>query len=137
MNKELVCWHCGASLRDLPRPLRSSMRCPQCQADLHVCRLCRYYDPRYIGGCSHDRADKVLDKQRANYCTHFTPKPGAFEDPAHEPYSQARDALATLFGDESAATGDDPAEDSPLSPAERARREAEALFAPKPPPKSE
>jgi len=132
MKKELLCWHCGGSLHDVPRPLRPSMRCPSCQFDLHVCRMCRYYDARYIGGCSHDRADKVLDKQHANYCTHFKPDPTAFKEAHEAPEDHARDELAALFGDQPCAPKEEPKDESIMSSAEKARRDANALFSFKP-----
>lgn len=130
MKRELLCWHCGGSLHDVPRPLRPSMRCPSCQVDLHACRMCRSYDPRYIGGCSHDRADKVLDKQHANYCTHFRPDPTAFKEQPQAAADQARDELAALFGEQPCAPQEQLPAGSALSSSERARTQAEALFSP-------
>lgn len=105
------------------------MRCPQCRSDLHVCRMCRCYDTRYIGHCSHDEADRVVDKQSANYCTFYSPNPDAFVAAQGDAAQRARHELDTLFGSSEAkhASGEETPH-APLSPQERARREAESLF---------
>ena len=105
------------------------MRCPACRADVHTCRQCRFYDTRYIGGCSHDHADKVLDKQNANYCTHFRPSPQAYLGQTQNSEDEAREALAALFGEHSLETDAKAAEQkTPPSAADDAQRQAEALF---------
>lgn len=128
MKKEVVCWCCGNSIDDVPRPIRPSMRCPTCRADLHACRLCRHYDTRYIGDCAHEQADKVLDKKKANYCTYYSPRPDAHSPVRDDNASRAKADLAALFGEEVESGEGSPDGADPLSPSERARREAEALF---------
>ena len=126
---ELTCWHCGGSLKDVPRPIRSQMRCPHCRADLHVCRMCRSYDKRYIGHCSHDEADRVLDKESANYCTFYSPEPNAFGTERHDPAAQAKSELDALFGSEqSQAEVREPGAEASMTSKERALRDAESLF---------
>ncbi len=109
-----VCWHCGIHLKDIVLPIERSAQCPQCRADLHVCRLCRHYDTRYTGDCAHQLADKVVDKGRVNHCTYFRERHDAFaaaEDPAGK---ANRQALEALFG-----AGHAPADDTePVSRAE-------------------
>ena len=42
----IVCWKCGASLADLSLPFGRRDECRACRAELHVCRMCRFYDTR-------------------------------------------------------------------------------------------
>ncbi|CAK0746220.1 conserved hypothetical protein [Gammaproteobacteria bacterium] len=99
MSNILMCWKCGASLADLPLPLARTAECPtSCCADLHVCRLCRFHDPKVANACSELMADPVLDKERANFCDYFQPRPGAYTPDAAEQVARARAALAALFG---------------------------------------
>ncbi len=141
MAKELVCWQCGASLKSVPLPLSRLAECPRCRADLHVCRMCKHYDTRYIGECRHDRADRVLDKTHANFCTHFRPRPDAHDPAANAEADAARARLEALFGmqeDPEDPSGETPEQDEqpaasergegPKSEAERAREQLEALF---------
>ena len=74
----------GSQLRQ-PLPISRFAARPTCQADLPVCR---FYTHQFIGECSHDRADRVLDKEKTNFCTHFRP----------EEISEGHVALAALFG---------------------------------------
>ena len=126
MANRLVCWSCGESLKDVPRRITRFTRCPVCRADLHVCRLCRHYDPGILGECRHDRADRVVDKEQANFCTYFRPRRGAHsasEDPAADASRAALDALFGLEGEDV-----DPSKPDPKAAARRAREDLDALF---------
>ena len=121
---KLVCWQCGGSLAAIRRPIRHGARCPACRADLHVCRQCRHHAPKVRGECDHDRADRVIDKTSANYCTYFRPAQGAWRGDAGR--DRARDDLAELFGLEPTSQ-QSVAEKSRESVAD-ASRELDALF---------
>ncbi|MEM7250977.1 MAG: hypothetical protein AAF493_06125 [Pseudomonadota bacterium] len=122
----LECWSCGGSLEAVERPISRYGECPQCRADLHVCRLCRFYTRHYIGECSHDRADGVLVKDKANYCSHFRPQPKAYSQGDSDRDAQSRSELAALFGDDIAV----PTSQADELAKERtaARSELDALF---------
>lgn len=116
---ELRCFRCGASLAALSLPLSRRDACPSCAVHLHVCRMCRSFDPAVPRQCREDDAEEVTDKDRVNFCEWFEPDPDAF-DPARARQSAAAEAkLAALFGE---AGGDDPDDDDDL------RRKAEDLF---------
>lgn len=116
---ELRCFRCGASLAALSLPLSRRDACPSCSVHLHVCRMCRFFDPNVPKQCREDDAEEVTDKERVNFCEWFVPDPTAF-DPARARRSAAAEAkLAALFGDAASAGDDD--EDDP-------RRKAEDLF---------
>ena len=105
------------------------MRCPHCRVDLHVCHMCRSFDKRYIGHCSHDEADRVMDKESANYCTFFSPNPAAHMGLRDDPAARARSELDALFGSgEPEDRSGEYAGDTAVSPQERALRDAESLF---------
>lgn len=93
----LSCWRCGASLDDVLRPISRFAECPACRADLHVCRMCRFYDPKMIGKCTHDRAERIEVKDRANFCTHFRPTAGAHDGSRHSGNDDAKKAFDALF----------------------------------------
>lgn len=114
----LVCWRCGASLAALPLPIGRRDTCPECRAELHVCRLCRFYDPAAANACREPVAERVTDKERANFCGYFEPRPGAWSGASDEA-AAARAALEELFGEGEGPAGRD--EDDP-------RRALEKLF---------
>lgn len=93
----LVCWKCGASIGDEPLPLSRLAECRACRAQLHVCRMCRFYDSRVAKACRETVAEEVRDKERANFCGYFQPRKDA-----HVPGTGAardpRAALDALFG---------------------------------------
>jgi hypothetical protein len=99
MKTDLVCWRCGAELKDAILPLSRRETCRACNAEQHVCKLCRHYDPRTAGACREERAETVSDKERANFCDYFDPKAGAFQAKESAKQAAARQQLADLFGD--------------------------------------
>ena len=51
MAEELICYRCGASLESLSLPLSRQDECPSCTVYVHVCRMCKYYDPQVPKQC--------------------------------------------------------------------------------------
>ena len=72
----LRCWKCGHGLDDMPMPLRRRDECPACGADLHVCRMCEFYDTSVAKSCREPVAEEVTDKERAQFCDYFRAQPG-------------------------------------------------------------
>jgi hypothetical protein len=97
MSEELVCWKCGAPLSELSLPLSRTDECRACRAELHVCRMCRFYDTSKAKSCSEPIADEVQDKQRANFCGYFLVAGGRFR-PRSDTAELAKAALESLFG---------------------------------------
>jgi hypothetical protein len=120
---EFVCWKCGASLKTEPLPLSRRAVCAVCDAELHVCRLCQFYDPRVSDQCTEDRAEQVREKDRANFCDYFKPKPGAYVARDDTRAVAAKVRLDGLFGD----TGQN---DAPGSADDKARMLLDKLFEP-------
>ncbi len=97
MTESLACWKCGASLAAHTLPFPRTDECRACRAELHVCRMCRWYDTSKAKSCAEPVADEVQDKGRANFCGYFEPVGGRFRPPGAVA-NQARDALEALFG---------------------------------------
>ena len=93
----LVCWKCGASLASLSLPLLRTEECRACRAELHVCRMCRFYDTGKAKSCSEPVADEVQDKTRANFCGYFESIGGRFTA-RNSSGDEAKSALESLFG---------------------------------------
>ncbi|MBI3545932.1 MAG: hypothetical protein HY081_04980 [Gammaproteobacteria bacterium] len=98
MSMNLLCWKCGASLADLPRPLSRLAECPKCRAYLHVCRMCEFYAPKLTSKCHEERAEEVRDKEHANFCDWFKARPNAHLPPSIEKTQAAKKKIDTLFG---------------------------------------
>lgn len=101
MNDVLSCWKCGATLVGVPMPLSRLSVCLNCGAELHVCRLCEFHEPKLRQGCLEDRAEHVQDKGKANFCDYFRPRPGAHVPRDETSARNARAELDALFGGKS------------------------------------
>lgn len=100
MSHNLACLRCGTSLATLSLPLSRRDQCPECSADLHVCRMCVHFDKSVPRQCREDGADDVTDKDRPNFCDWFKPSDRAYDAGANAGAEAAKDALAALFGDD-------------------------------------
>lgn len=69
--------------------------CPKCGFATRVCMNCMYYDPSRYNECSEPVADRVVDKEKANFCDYF--KPGARIQSGLSAQEQARKAAEALF----------------------------------------
>lgn len=97
MISEFVCWRCGGSLADEPLPLARAAQCVACHADLHVCKLCEFYATGIANDCREPIAERVVNKERANFCGYMKLRPDAYQAMAASAGSHA--ALEALFGD--------------------------------------
>ena len=67
---ESVCYKCGTELEweeFVPR----SRECPHCYAFVHSCRMCKFYDKSCYNECRETSAERVTDKEGANFCDYF------------------------------------------------------------------
>ena len=132
---KLLCWNCGASLDDVPRPISRHATCDKCFNELHCCRLCKYYDPKRSMQCFEDRADPPLQKENANFCDFFAPSAKAFETQTVHRSDAAKTQLSALFGsadettEEDETTVEEPSSpaDAPQSPASKEQIAAQKL----------
>lgn len=99
MSHNIACYRCGASLGALLLPLSRRDQCPDCSADLHVCKMCVHFDPAVPRQCREDGAEDVTEKERVNFCDWFKPSESAFDPKRKSDADAARDSLAALFGD--------------------------------------
>lgn len=124
------CWQCGTELQALILPLSRREECPACRAELHVCRMCEWYDPRVSDHCREDRAEAVSDATRANFCDYFKLSTNTFSEKQGTRQSAAKAGLEALFGGDGKedAAGSAAVADEALSKEEAARRELAKLF---------
>ena len=105
------CWKCGEKLLDEPLPLARLAECPRCRSQLHVCRMCEFFDRSVADSCKEPVADRVMDKERANFCGYLRVSSREWVPQDDSGASQARQDLEALFGGQPdsapAATGSD------------------------------
>ena len=126
---DMQCWKCGCELKNLLLPFSRYEECSTCKADLHACLACKNYDSAVADACREDRADFVLDKDKANFCDYFKVNPRAFKKQDSTAARETHAKLAELFGEEPLSAEDSQAADeSPRSEADRALAELKRLF---------
>jgi len=124
----MACWKCGHPLKDLLLPFSRYEECSQCNADLHCCRACSHFDSNVSDSCREDRADFVLDKERANFCDYFKVNKNAYAPAGQSEADQARAKLAALFGDSPEEESTRVKASHPQSESDRALAELNRLF---------
>ena len=91
----LTCWHCGASLTLLDFGRQDT--CRSCGRDTRTCRACIHYDRASNNECRENQADRVVDKERSNFCDYFKPTPRAYSPAEQQAEQAARSELDALF----------------------------------------
>ena len=124
----LQCWKCGEPLKDVILPFSRREECSVCKADQHVCMLCKDYDPTVSNACREDRADFILEKEKANFCDYFKPRPNAYQRKDQQAAAEARAKLADLFGEEPEKTESETDKTPALTESEKALEELKRLF---------
>lgn len=130
MDEALSCWKCGHSLGDMPMPLGRRDECPACGTDLHVCRMCEFYDTSVAKSCREPVAEEVTDKERANFCDYFRGRAGLLAAGGAGAAEAARTELEALFGIEGKPAAEDAQAlvDRKRAEADEARRKLDELF---------
>ncbi|MCH7898922.1 MAG: hypothetical protein IIC62_06220 [Proteobacteria bacterium] len=110
MFHNISCFRCGASLAAMSLPLSRQDECPECSVYLHVCRMCKNFDPTVPRQCLEDGAEDVTEKDRVNFCDWFSPDASAFDAVRKSQADSARQSLDALFdsgkGGEGSAASD-------------------------------
>lgn len=88
----MTCARCGAPLPDPPFSRRDA--CGGCGCDLHACVQCGFYSQGSYNDCRESQADRVTDKERANFCDWFRAGGG---EGAPDAAAAARARLESLF----------------------------------------
>ncbi|MDB9822788.1 hypothetical protein OAC89_03730 [Deltaproteobacteria bacterium] len=72
--------------------------CPHCNRDLRCCKQCNFYDLSAYNECKEVAAERIIDKERANFCDFFVPKGSAKAGGGnYNRTREAKEALEALF----------------------------------------
>ena len=88
------CWNCGVALG--PNEYGRQDSCPKCGRDVKVCKGCEFYEPGIHNECRETQADRVVEKEKSNFCDYFRPKAGIGK-PGTDPKAAAKAAAEALF----------------------------------------
>lgn len=71
--------------------------CASCRCDLHCCLNCAHYDKAAYNQCRESQAERVLDKDRSNFCDYFRFADRTAGQSAADPKTLAKKKLDDLF----------------------------------------
>ncbi len=96
-NLQAECWKCGDDLSWATLPLRRLEACKACGSELHVCRMCEFYDTNAAKSCRETVAEEVKEKDCANFCGYLVVNANAWQGGG---VASSNPGLAALFGDD-------------------------------------
>ncbi len=68
----LTCYKCNKPLSETFKVMLGRRdSCPSCMTDIRCCRMCIHYDANSYNECRESSADRVQDKEKANFCDYF------------------------------------------------------------------
>jgi hypothetical protein len=89
------CWACKTKIEIEDKVFRQDT-CPGCSRPLRCCRNCRFYDEKASNSCREPAAERVTDKEAANFCDYFQPA-SALASGGEDASARARKKLDDLF----------------------------------------
>lgn len=89
-----LCWSCHQNVET--NNFGRADTCAKCGRDTRVCLNCKNYDAAAYNACHEPQADRVVDKERSNFCDYFSP--GAGKSSAEkDAQARAKAAAEALF----------------------------------------
>ena len=88
---------CTACGEKAPPNISFDSSCAKCNADLHSCRQCSYFDPGARFECSKPITARIVNKHARNTCELFAARIVVERQTSSGPPTDARAAFAKLF----------------------------------------
>jgi uncharacterized Fe-S cluster-containing radical SAM superfamily protein len=89
-----TCYKCDAQLSLVAgKDIGRSEECPSCYANLRCCMMCEFYDKSSYNECREPTAERILEKEKANFCDHFKLSGASNKSNEKEDLLSAADAL--------------------------------------------
>lgn len=67
----MQCWSCGTVIEDHKISCREV--CESCNAFLHCCKNCRFYQIGLANDCKIPGTERISDREKGNFCDDFSP----------------------------------------------------------------
>ncbi|MES2272708.1 MAG: hypothetical protein V4487_00750 [Chlamydiota bacterium] len=104
----MICWKCAKNISEVPVKIGFRAVCPHCEADLHVCKNCRYYAIGKPNDCLVPGTEYIRDREAFNFCEEFKVKipehPPSSTNQAHRLFGldgpEKKKDFGSLFKDE-------------------------------------
>lgn len=88
---------CAACSAIVQTSIGFESKCPKCNADLHTCRQCTYFDPGSRFECRKPITARILNKGGKNTCELFAARTVIERETSSGKPTDARQAFANLF----------------------------------------
>lgn len=91
--------HSCLKVIEIKIPVGRREECVFCGSDLHCCLNCKFYSPGSYNECREPQAERVIEKNRSNFCDLFVWKESDFMTDKKEQDSSesAKANLKSLF----------------------------------------
>lgn len=94
VQHSITCYKCQKKIPILGTfKIQRTEDCPYCTTSLHCCKMCKFYDPKVYNECRESNADRLVDKEKANFCDYFVLTDGKDPVEAQKDLFSAADAL--------------------------------------------
>ncbi len=88
------CYKCQKSIPVLGSfKISRSEECPFCNVSLHCCKMCKFFDMHSYNECRETIAERILDKEKANFCDYFEINENVLSGNKKEDLLSAADSL--------------------------------------------
>jgi hypothetical protein len=91
-----ICYRCGKVV-EIERTVGRTEACPHCDADLHCCLNCKFYEKTAHHECHEPQAEPVADKEKGNFCGYFVFKDSVGPQRQSDSSTRAKGKLEQLF----------------------------------------
>lgn len=93
----MICPSCHKEVSIVDNKVGFRDDCPHCGADLHSCAACGFFDPGSYNDCRETQADRVVDKEKSNFCEYYQPGGSGNAGGGLSPAEEAKRKLEELF----------------------------------------
>jgi hypothetical protein len=88
---------CASCATILPADIDDQGQCPNCQAELHSCRQCTFFDTGSRFECTRPITARIPKKESRNECSFFVPRTTIERETSSSKPLDARAAFENLF----------------------------------------
>ena len=68
----IQCFDCGSVLLlSETKTISRQDTCDHCYKDIRCCKMCTFYDPKSYNECREPTADRITEKEKANFCDFY------------------------------------------------------------------
>lgn len=90
---ESKCYNCQKVVVFSEETISRREECPHCEAAMRCCKMCEFYDERSYNECREPSADRITEKEKANFCGFFVLGKGVDRNQARQDQLSAAAAL--------------------------------------------